>query len=226
MPRRNPFMRYYDFQQRIAAARDAAATCRRRGRYDPEALAEAREHDAAAARLTEEYEAWLARQAAAERRRRGSWGTVENPDAPNDLEIGLDDDELRAFEDMLWRGWARLPSGGVRKGGYTIADFPNATPNEARTAIRFREAMRQVVGNYGFRAVTAVPVEHVTNTIPKRNGKIALIYEDVSRDAEDELFSSRWHGVQDAYGTVVEPYNGWSATVFEVPRKNPRRRKK
>lgn len=93
MPRHNPedendreFLRFYEFQKQIAAHRMAADDCRRRGRYDFEAMLEAREHDAEAERLTEEYKAWSAARQAAEAakarpgRPRRNPGTHRNPE--------------------------------------------------------------------------------------------------------------------------------------------------
>lgn len=60
------YLRFYEFQKQIAAHRKAAEDCRRRARYDFEALVDAREHDAEAERLTEEYKAWSAARQAAE----------------------------------------------------------------------------------------------------------------------------------------------------------------
>lgn len=125
---------------------------------------------------------------------------VENPDLTQ-LEVELSPEELQAFEDMIHQRY------------YSIADFADVGPAEARLAIAFREAMRQTEGEYGWRAVKAVPSRHMTGR-KERPQRLMLIYEDVRNAAEEEQFSDRWMETQDRIGAWMEMYNSASATIW------------
>ena len=138
---------------------------------------------------------------------RASAPPVENP--LNDLEAELSPEELSAFESMILRQY------------YSIKSFPNVTPREARLALLFREALRDRTGDYGWQAVKAVPAEHVSGTLPP--GTLALIFEDVSQDADEIQFSAGWREIEQVTGASLQSYNSWSAYVTDNARRNPRR---
>lgn len=126
-----------------------------------------------------------------------------------DLEADLSPEELAAFESMI-----------LRRYDYSIQSFPNVTPREARLALLFREALRDQVGDYGWRAVKAVPAEHVSGTLPF--GTLALIFEDVSQDADAVQFSDGWREIEQVTGASLQSYNSWSAYVTDnARRENP-----
>lgn len=115
----------------------------------------------------------------------------------NQLEAELEPDELRQFEDMVLNR-------------YDISDFDEVKPEEVRLAIRFREVMREREGPFGWKAVKAVPSEHVHG-----DGKrLMLIFEDVSHAADEVQFSDDWHEVEKSVGAWLESYNNWSASVY------------
>lgn len=126
-----------------------------------------------------------------------------------DLEADLSPEELSAFESMI-----------LRRYDYSIQSFPSVTPREARLALLFREALRDQVGDYGWRAVKAVPAEHVSGTLPP--GTLALIFEDVSQDADAVQFSDGWREIEQVTGASLQSYNSWSAYVTDnARRENP-----
>jgi hypothetical protein len=136
---------------------------------------------------------------------------IDDPPKKNpltDLEADLSPEELAAFESMI-----------LRRYDYSIQSFPNVTPREARLALLFREALRDQAGDYGWRAIKAVPAEHVSRTL--RPGSLALIFEDVSQDADEVQFSDGWHEIEQVVGASLQSYNSWSAYVTDNARENP-----
>lgn len=121
MPRRNPedendreFLRFYEFQKQIAAHRMAAEDCRRRARYDFEALLEAREHDAEAERLTEEYKAWSAARQAAEAAKARPGRPRRNPEFDDAAEERIER-AVAHFEEIANGALAELEDPGSKR---------------------------------------------------------------------------------------------------------------
>ena len=137
---------------------------------------------------------------------------VEKP-GMTDLEANLEPDELQAFEDMILSR-------------YKIHDFPEATAEEARVAVAFREAMREVGGDWAFKAVKAVPVWHTTGEnvwqdYALRRTGIMLIYEDASADAKEVFRSEAWQDLERSMGARLSAFAGWSSAVIPSPTRNP-----
>ena len=92
---------------------------------------------------------------------------------------------------------------------YDWADFDLATADDFRLAEAFIESFEKKHGK--FQPIKIVPATHLSSS---GGGRVALIYEGWTGEAEALQFSPEMERLMRKLGSWFEAYNHWSATIY------------
>ena len=92
-----------------------------------------------------------------------------------------------------------------------MADI-QATPAQARVAIAFLEAVREIEPDFADESVHVVPASHIQGGDDMEPN---LIYEDLSEVAEHIMQTREWNRIQRPLGCYLEMNNNYSASIVQ-----------